>query len=100
MVGWASGRASALQTLSVEVLVWLTVCSEVQIVCGPADATAISKSHHLLSHVKPRLVLPFSYRLTQVLLEKRPLNGRGCILPLLLPFNNSFPGKPKPGGTP
>jgi len=32
-VGWASGRASGLQKLSDEVLVWLSVWSEVQIVC-------------------------------------------------------------------
>jgi len=38
---------------------------------GPADATAT----HCLAPVKPRLVLPFWYRLTQVVLEKRPLNG-------------------------
>ena len=34
--------------------------------CGPADATASFKS---------RLVLPFWYRLTQVVLKKRPVNG-------------------------
>ena len=28
-----------------------------------------------LASFKPRLVLPFQYRLTQVVLEKRPLNG-------------------------
>jgi len=28
--------------------------------------------------VKSRLVLPFWYRLTQVVLEKRPLNGCSC----------------------
>jgi len=39
---------------------------------GPADATAHSLS---LAPVKSRLVLPFWYRLTQVVLEKRPLNG-------------------------
>ena len=32
-VGWASGRASGLQKLSDEVLVWLSVWSDVQIVC-------------------------------------------------------------------
>ena len=32
-VGWASGRASGLQKLSDGVLVWLSVWSEVQIVC-------------------------------------------------------------------
>jgi len=31
-VDWVSGRASGLQKLSDEVLVWLSVCSEVQIV--------------------------------------------------------------------
>ena len=31
--GWASGRASGLQKFSDEVLVRLSVCSEVQIVC-------------------------------------------------------------------
>jgi len=32
-VGWASGRAAGLYKLSDEVLMWLSVCSEVQIVC-------------------------------------------------------------------
>jgi len=32
-VGWASGRAPGLQKLNEEVLVWLSACSEVQIVC-------------------------------------------------------------------
>ena len=40
----------------------------------PADATAIPKPHHLLP-LKSRLVLSFCYRLTQAVLEKRPLNG-------------------------
>ena len=43
---------------------------------GPADATAIPKRHHLASF-KSTLVLPFWYRLTQVVLEKKPLNGCG-----------------------
>jgi len=38
---------------------------------GPADATPT----HSLAPVKSRLVLPFWYRLTQVVLEKRPLSG-------------------------
>ena len=38
---------------------------------GPADTTAIPKPHH----IKSRLVLPFWYLLTQVVLEKRPLNS-------------------------
>jgi len=31
--------------------------------------------HHLLPHLKSALVLPFWYRLTQVVQEKRPLKG-------------------------
>ena len=45
---------------------------------GPADATA---THCLLLQcsVKSRLVLPFWYRLTLVVLEKGPLNGCVCV---------------------
>ena len=39
---------------------------------GPADAIAIPSSPHSL---KSRMVSPFWCRLTQVVLEKRPLNG-------------------------
>jgi len=39
---------------------------------GPADATA---TRRLYASVKSRLVLPFWYRLTQVVLDKGPLNG-------------------------
>jgi len=41
---------------------------------GPSDATATPSS---LASVKSRIVLPFWYRLMQVVLEKRPLNGCG-----------------------
>jgi len=41
---------------------------------GPADATAIRKPLSLVLF-QSRLVSPFWYRLTQVVLEKRPLNG-------------------------
>ena len=41
----------------------------------PADATAIRKPQSSLASFKSRLVLPFWYWLTQVVLEKRPLNG-------------------------
>jgi len=41
---------------------------------GPADVTALSPQlHHLLPHLNPEW-LPFWYWLTQVVLEKRPLN--------------------------
>ena len=43
-------------------------CLHIQFAYVPADATAISKSHHLLPHLNPE-----RYRLT---LEKRPLNRR------------------------
>ena len=42
---------------------------------GPADATAIPKPHHLLLHSNPDWFYFFWYRLNQVVLEKRPLNG-------------------------
>jgi len=42
---------------------------------GPADANGIRKPPPSLASFKSRLVLPFWYRLTQVVLEKRPLNG-------------------------
>jgi len=46
---------------------------------GPADATAIPKTPSSPASFKPRLLLPFWYRLTQVVLEKRPLNGCSSI---------------------
>ena len=49
---------------------------------GPADATAVPKPHHLFASFKfkSRLVLPFWYRLTQVVHEKRPLNGYSVVV--------------------
>ena len=41
--------------------------------CGPADATA-SQTPLSFASFKSRLVLPFWYQLTQVVMEKRPLN--------------------------
>jgi len=53
-VGWASGRASGLYKLSDEVLVWLSVWSEVQIVCiWSSRCHCIPKPHHLLPHLNP-----------------------------------------------
>jgi len=63
-------------------LVWLSVWSKVQIVC----IWSIPKPHHLLPHFKSRLVLPFWYRLTQAVLEKRLLNG--CVVAVLSKKNN------------
>jgi len=47
----------------------------VRIAYGPADATAIPKTPSPLASSKSRLVLPFCYWFSQVVLEKRPLNG-------------------------
>ena len=45
----------------------------------PADATAIPKLHHLLPHLNADWFLPFWYQLTQVVLEKRLVNGCSSI---------------------
>ena len=76
LVGRQEGHP-ACKKQSGGVLAWLSVWSEVQ--------TCIWSSwchcHSLfLASVKSRLVLPFWYRLTQVVLEKRPLNGCSCII--------------------
>ena len=74
-VGWVAGRASGLQKLSDEVLVWLSVWSEVQIVCiWSSWCHWHPKSLSSLASFKSTLVLLFWYRLTEVVLEKRPLN--------------------------
>ena len=53
-------------------LAWLSVWNEVQTCIWPSGCHCHSLS---LAPVKSRLVFPFWYRLTQVVLEKRPLNG-------------------------
>ena len=61
-------------------LVWLSIWSDVQIVSiGPADATA-SQTLSSLASFKYRLVLHFWYRLTQVVLEKKLLNGCSVVV--------------------
>jgi len=75
LVGRQEGHP-AFKKLSGGVLAWLSVWSEVQ--------TCISSSwchcHSLsLASVKSRLVLPFWYRLTRVVPDKRPLNGCVCV---------------------
>ena len=56
-------------------LVSLSLWREVQIVCVWSSwCHCIPIPHHLLPHFNPVLLLPFWYRLTQVVLEKRPLN--------------------------
>jgi len=68
------------------VLAWLSVGSEVQTSIWPTWCHCHSLS---LASVKSRLVLLFWYRLTWVVLEKGPLNGRVCVcLSKLTDFNN------------
>ena len=62
--------------LSGGVLAWFSVWSEVQTCIWPSWFHC----HSLyLASVKSRLVLPFWYRLTRVVLDKGPLNGCACV---------------------
>jgi len=64
------------EKLSDWVLVWLCVWIEVHIVCiWFSWCHCHPKTPSSLATFKSRLVLPFWYRLTQVVLEKRPLKG-------------------------
>ena len=71
LVGQKEGHP-ACKKQSGGVLAWLSVWSEVQTCIWPSWCHCHSLS---LAPVKSRLVLPFWYHLTQVVLEKRPLNG-------------------------
>ena len=75
---WLGGR-KGIRPVKTEwwgtVLAWLSVWSEVQTCIWPSWCHCHSLS---IAPVKSRLVLPFWYRLTQVVLEKRPLNGCSC----------------------
>jgi len=75
---WLGGRKCIwpVKKLSGGVLPWLSVWSEVQ----TCICTSWCHCHSLsLVSVKSRLVLPFWYRLTWVVLEKGPLNGWKCV---------------------
>ena len=62
--------------MSDEVLAWLSVWSEVQIVCiWSSWCHCHPKIPSSLAWFKSILVSPFWYRITEVVLEKRPLNG-------------------------
>jgi len=69
-------RHPACKKLSGGVMAWLSVWSEVQTCIWPSWCHCHSLS---LASVKSRLVLPFWYRLTWVVLEKGPLNGCVCV---------------------
>ena len=80
LVGRQEGHP-ACKKQSGGVLAWLSVWSKVQACIWPSWCHCHSLS---LAPVKSRLVLPFWYRLTQVVLEKRPLNGCCCCCSCLL----------------
>ena len=75
LVGRQEGHL-ACKKLSGEVLAWLSAWSEVQTYIWPSWCHCHSLS---LASVKSRLVLPFWYRPTRVVLEKGPLNGCVCV---------------------
>jgi len=75
---WLVGRQEghpACKKLSGGVLEWLCVWCEVQTCIWPSGFHCHSLS---LAPVKSRLVLPFWYRLTWVVLDRGPLNGCVC----------------------
>jgi len=73
---WAPWRALAHKKMSDEVLVWLSLWREVQIVCiWSSWCHRHTQTPSSLTSFKSRLVLPFWYQLTHVVLQKRPLNG-------------------------
>jgi len=74
LVGWQEGHPDC-KKLSGGVLAWLFVWSEVQICTWPGWCRCQSLS---LASVKSRLVSPFWYLFTQVVLDKGLLNGCVC----------------------
>jgi len=71
---WLGGRKGC-KKLSGGVLAWLSAWSEVQTCIWPSWCHCHSLS---LASIKSRLVLPFWYRPTRVVPDKRPLNG--CVV--------------------
>ena len=77
LVGRQEGHP-ACRKLSGGLLVWLSAWSEVRTCIWPSWCHCHSVS---LASVTSRLVLPFWYRLTWVVLEKGPLNGCMYVCP-------------------
>jgi len=73
---WLGGRKGG-------VLAWLSVWSEVQTCIWPSWCQCHSLS---LGSVKSRLISPFWYRLTRIVLDKWPLNGCVCCCLLVLHY--------------
>jgi len=73
-VGWASGEHLACKNWVIGCWCGYLCRARLRLFAyGPADATA-SPNPIISSSFKLRLVLPFWYRLTQVVPEKKPLN--------------------------
>ena len=88
LVGRQEGHP-ACKKLSGGVLAWLSVWSEVQTCIWPSWCHCHSLS---LAPVKSRLVLPFWYQLTRVVLDKGPLNGCVCVVNVVvLSFSKQSP---------
>ena len=81
---WLGGRKGIrpVKKLSGGVLAWLSVWCEVQTCIWPSWCHCHSLS---LASVKSRLVSPFWYRLTLVVLDKGPLNGCVCSVKMTSP---------------
>ena len=75
MVWWQEGHP-ACKKLSGQVLLWLSVWSKVQTCLWSSWCHCHSLS---LASVKSRLVLPFWYRLTRVVLDEGSFNGCVCV---------------------
>ena len=88
---WLGGRKGIwpVKKQSGGVLAWLSVWSKVQTCIWLSWCHCHSPS---LASLKSRLVLPFWYRLTRVVLEKGPLNGCVCVC-LIKKLYNSYPPK-------
>jgi len=74
---WQEGHPTC-KKLSGWVLAWLSVCGEVQICIWPGWCDCHSLSLAPENPDKSRLVSPFWYRLTRVVLDREPLNGHCC----------------------
>jgi len=91
---WLGIRKSILPLKNDELLVWLSVWSEVQIVCiWSSWCHCHPKTPSSLASFISRLVLPFWYWLTQVILEKRLLTHTHTCLTAICP------GLPRQAGT-
>ena len=80
LVGRQEGHPARKKNWVVGVLAWLSVWSEMQTCIRPSWCHCYSLP---LASVKSRLVSPFWYRLTRVVLEKWPLNGCMSVFRLL-----------------